>query len=80
VIADVGGQEVLKWLGTFLPAPANVSRREIGLGCLGALLGVFAAAWFSQRMLPGFDPWFIAPMGASAMLLFAVPSSPLTQP
>ena len=80
MIADVGGQEVLKWLGTFLPAPASVSRREIGLGCLGALLGVFAAAWFSQRMLPGFDPWFIAPMGASAVLLFAVPSSPLAQP
>ena len=29
---------------------------------------------------PGFNPWFIAPMGASAVLLFAVPSSPLAQP
>ena len=71
---------VVKWLGAFLPAPVSVSRREIALSCLGALLGVFAAAWLSHRMLAGFDPWFIAPMGASAVLLFAVPSSPLAQP
>jgi CBS domain-containing membrane protein len=76
----VGGQGVAKWLGAFLPAPVSVSRREIALSCLGALLGVFAAAWLSQRMLVGFNPWFIAPMGASAVLLFAVPSSPLAQP
>lgn len=31
-------------------------------------------------MLSGFNPGFIAPMGASAVLLFAVPSSPLAQP
>ena len=71
---------VVKWLGAFLPAPVSVSRREIALSCLGALLGVFAAAWLSHRMLAGFNPWFIAPMGASAVLLFAVPSSPLAQP
>ena len=76
----MGGQEVVKWLGAFLPAPVSVSRREIALSCLGALLGVFAAAWLSQHMLVGFNPWFIAPMGASAVLLFAVPSSPLAQP
>ena len=71
---------VVQWLGAFLPAPVSVSRREIALSCLGALLGVFAAAWLSHRMLAGFNPWFIAPMGASAVLLFAVPSSPLAQP
>ena len=26
------------------------------------------------------QPWFVAPMGASAVLLFAVPASPLAQP
>ncbi len=76
----MSGQGVVKWLGAFLPAPVSVSRREIALSCLGALLGVFAAAWLSHRMLAGFNPWFIAPMGASAVLLFAVPSSPLAQP
>ena len=69
-----------QWLGAFAPAPVNVSRREVALSCLGALLGVFCAAWLSHRMLAGFNPWFIAPMGASAVLLFAVPSSPLAQP
>ena len=71
---------VLQWLAAFAPAPVSVSRREIALSCLGALLGLFIAAWLSQHMLAGLDPWFIAPMGASAVLLFAVPSSPLAQP
>ena len=69
-----------QWLGTFVPAPVSVSRKEILLGCFGALFGVFCAAWLSQRILQGFNPWFIAPMGASAVLLFAVPASPLAQP
>ena len=68
------------WLRAFVPAPVSVSRREIALGCLGALLGLFSAAWLSQRMLAGLNPWFIAPMGTSAVLLFAVPASPLAQP
>ena len=74
---DIG---LAAWLRAFVPAPINVSRREIALGCLGALLGLFSAAWLSQRMLDGLNPWFIAPMGASAVLLFAVPASPLAQP
>jgi CBS domain-containing membrane protein len=76
----VGELTLAQWLRTFVPAPVNVSRREVALGCLGALLGVFGAAWLSHRMLAGFNPWFIAPMGASAVLLFAVPASPLAQP
>ena len=69
-----------QWLAAFVPAPVSVSNKEILLGCLGALFGVFCAAWLSQRILQGFNPWFIAPMGASAVLLFAVPASPLAQP
>ena len=76
----MGGLAFSQWLRTFVPVPVNVSRREIALGCLGALLGVFGAAWLGHRMLAGFNPWFIAPMGASAVLLFAVPASPLAQP
>src|ERR1700749_4126996 len=74
------GRDVRQWLAPFVPAPMSVSRREIVLGCVGALFGVFCAAWLSQRILQGFNPWFIAPMGASAVLLFAVPASPLAQP
>ena len=76
----MGDRSLLQWLASFVPAPVTVSRREIALGALGALLGLGAAAWLSQHMLAGLNPWFIAPMGASAVLLFAVPASPLAQP
>jgi len=69
-----------QWFAAFIPVPVTVSRREIALGALGALLGLGSAAWLSHHMLAGLNPWFIAPMGASAVLLFAVPSSPLAQP
>jgi CBS domain-containing membrane protein len=73
-------RNLAQWLAAFLPAPVTVSRREMALGALGALLGLGCAAWLGRHMLAGLNPWFIAPMGASAVLLFAVPSSPLAQP
>jgi len=76
----MGDRNVAQWLAAFVPAAVTVSRREIALGALGALLGLGSAAWLSHHMLAGLNPWFIAPMGASAVLLFAVPSSPLAQP
>ncbi len=69
-----------QWLAAFAPAPVAVSRREIFYSGLGAWCGLLCAAWLSHHMLAGFNPWFIAPMGASAVLLFAVPASPLAQP
>ena len=60
--------------------PAN--RREWLRGSLGALLGIGLTA-FLCRWLLGSDPaavWLIAPMGASTVLLFAVPASPFAQP
>lgn len=71
---------LLTWLRGFAPAPLTVSRREIWLGCLGAALGLVLTEWLSHRLLGEINPWFIAPMGASALLLFAVPASPLAQP
>ena len=53
---EVGEQGLAQWLATFIPAPMNVSRRERLLGCLGALLGLLAAAWLSHKMLAGFNP------------------------
>jgi len=73
-------QRLARWLAGFVPAPLNVSWRERVLGCVGAGLGILGAAWLSHRLLAGFDPWFIAPMGASAVLVFAAPASPLAQP
>lgn len=50
--------------------------------CLGALTGIFITAWASHVWLGGNQglPTLVAPMGASAVLLFAVPASPLAQP
>ncbi|MBL8330283.1 MAG: HPP family protein [Rubrivivax sp.] len=50
------------------------------LGSLGAGIGLIVAEWLSRLTLGTLNPWFIAPMGASAVLLFAMPASPLAQP
>ena len=50
-------------------------------GAAGALFGVLVAAVLG-RLLPQAQhwPWIVAPVGASAVLVFAVPASPLAQP
>lgn len=68
------------WIRSFAPMPLSVGRREIALACLGAGLGLFGTEWLASQVLGEINPWFIAPMGASAVLLFAVPASPLAQP
>ncbi len=68
------------WLQRFLPSRIHASRRERVLGTLGAGLGVLITAIISQLTWGGPEPWFVAPMGAVAILLFAVPSSQLAQP
>ncbi len=71
---------LLVWLGGFKPAQPAVNRRDLALASLGAALGLGLAAALSQLVLGELNPWFIAPMGASSVLLFAVPASPLAQP
>jgi CBS domain-containing membrane protein len=66
----------------FSPILAGATLRERLIGCLGALLaigltGVISGYLFGQG--PHL-PLIVAPMGASAVLLFAVPASPLAQP
>jgi CBS domain-containing membrane protein len=55
---------------------------EVGRGSLGALLGILAAGLTAQVVPGGAEslPFIVAPMGATAVLLFAVPASPLAQP
>jgi CBS domain-containing membrane protein len=66
----------------YFPDPIKVDARERARSLLGALLGVLIAGALSRFFIgPGSAlPWLIAPMGASAVLLFAVPASPLAQP
>ncbi len=74
------GVAIKRWLGSFAPAPVGVNGREKLYGALGALLGLFCTEWVGRHALGVANPWFIAPMGASAVLLFAAPASPLAQP
>lgn len=68
------------WFKSFAPDPVSVSRLERFYGCLGAFLGLLGSEWLCRQVLGQSSPWLIAPMGASAVLLFAAPSSPLAQP
>jgi CBS domain-containing membrane protein len=72
----------LKRLFSFFPASGSVDRYERMRASVGALFGLVITGLFSILIL-GKNPgalWLIAPMGASSVLLFAVPSSPLAQP
>jgi CBS-domain-containing membrane protein len=70
------------WLRGFLPASLGVSGSERLRGCCGALTGLLLTGLLCGEILgaEAASPMLIAPMGASAVLLFAVPASPLAQP
>jgi CBS domain-containing membrane protein len=72
----------MRALFRWLPSPGNVSRPEQLRAAVGALVGLFITALFAHYLLArtGTSIFMIAPMGASAVLLFAVPASPLAQP
>ena len=61
---------------------AGASLRDRVLASLGALIGMTATYLLCARVRPSDPalPLLVAPMGASAVLLFAVPASPLAQP
>ena len=65
-----------------VPRTTPVSLKERARSALGALVGIGATGLVCRYAVgPGTSlPILIAPMGASAVLLFAVPSSPLAQP
>ncbi|MBL8465906.1 MAG: HPP family protein [Thauera sp.] len=63
-----------------LPAALSAGPRERVLGTLGVAVGLGCTEWIGYLALGGQLPWFIIPMGASAVLLFCVPASPLAQP
>jgi CBS domain-containing membrane protein len=75
-------EEFINWLRGFAPPPGTVNRFERMRGCAGALFGLLLTGLVSHLTLGQSigAAWLIAPMGASAVLLFAVPASPLAQP
>ena len=70
----------LRWLPR--PILAGASFRDRFIACIGAFLGIAGAAALSAPFAPSAATFaaLVAPMGASAVLLFTVPASPLSQP
>lgn len=70
------------WLHSWLPARASVDVPERVRSCAGALIGILLTGALSTYAMGSTASavWLMAPMGASAVLLFAVPASPLAQP
>lgn len=66
----------------FVPKLAGGNLNDRLIACVGAGVGVFVAALAGigvQHIWTAL-PFLIAPIGASAVLVFAVPASPLAQP
>ncbi len=58
-----------------------MDRRERLRAAVGAFLGILLTALLCHATAPpGTALWLAAPMGAAAVLVFAVPSSPMAQP
>jgi CBS domain-containing membrane protein len=74
--------ETLQWLRAFVPQRNTVPRPERMRAVAGALVGLLLTAGLSQLLVggAGLPLALVAPMGASAVLLFCVPASPLAQP
>ncbi len=66
----------------FSPILAGATLRDRAIACLGALIGIALTGAICGLALGtgGATPLIVAPIGASAVLLFAVPASPLAQP
>lgn len=67
----------------FLSGPRIIRGPEAVRTSLGALLGVSACGVLARAMVDGrlsLEPLLVAPIGASAVLVFAIPASPLAQP
>jgi CBS domain-containing membrane protein len=75
-------QYLAGWLRAFRPAPMAVNAQERWRVVCGAGLGVLITAVLCHLAGAGWAelPWLVAPMGASAVLVFGVPASPLAQP
>ncbi|ATO18826.1 hypothetical protein BS636_03675 [Acinetobacter sp. LoGeW2-3] len=69
-----------EWLQSLKPNFKILPVKDRILCGLGALIGLALSSLISLWALGDFQAWYIAPMGASSVLLFAVPASPLAQP
>lgn len=72
----------MKRLAYLFPLTVPGGYRERVRAAVGAFIGLGITAWIATVYAPaaGDLPLLIAPMGASAVLLFTIPASPLAQP
>jgi CBS domain-containing membrane protein len=70
------------FIDRLLPSPSTASPREQLRAAVGALCGILLTAVLSHILLKsaGIAIFLVAPIGASSVLLFALPASPLAQP
>jgi CBS domain-containing membrane protein len=79
-------EQTSEWLRSLLPPATTASASERGRALAGALIGLLLTAALSQLALGQLalgtpaSAVLVAPMGASAVLLFCLPASPLAQP
>lgn len=69
------------WLRNFWPGAARVDSREILRMALGVALGLLVTGlvsrwWMGEHV----GTWMVSSLGASAVLLFGMPASPMAQP
>jgi CBS domain-containing membrane protein len=71
------------WWRAFRPARTGINTRERLRLVAGALIGIFLTGLLCHLMGGAAMerlPWLVAPLGASAVLVFALPASPMAQP
>lgn len=66
----------------FSPILAGATLRDRMIACLGTVIGISLTAFVCRFLIGTTEglPFIVAPLGASAVLLFSVPTSPLAQP
>lgn len=76
-----GWQRWRWWLRNFWPAPVGIGVRESWRMALGITIGLLVTGLLSRWWDSGVHPiWMVSSLGASAVLLFGMPGSPLAQP
>ncbi|MEP7295003.1 MAG: HPP family protein [Burkholderiales bacterium] len=76
------GSAVWTWLQSFAPARVTVDYRERARVVLGAAIGILLTGLLTRAFgdHAAVLPSLVAPIGASAVLVFGVPGSPMAQP
>ncbi len=72
---------IISTLQRWFPPQSDLSGKSILFSAGAALVSVILVAMASRQMLQGIaGPFLLASMGASSVLLFVVPSSPMSRP